>query len=113
AGKSTFHAEALSGIGLPLINADEIALDISTRTARAVDDLAYEAMHRAETLRAELVDQRLSFIMETVLSDTQGAKLAFFATRRPRAISRSSSTFLSSRNLISSQPTMPNRTGPD
>lgn len=36
-------------------------------------------MHRAEALREELVGQRLSFIMETVLSDTQGAKLAFFA----------------------------------
>lgn len=49
AGKSTFHAEALSGTGIPLVNADEVARD------------------------------RVSFVMETVLSDTQGAKLAFFA----------------------------------
>jgi predicted ABC-type ATPase len=79
AGKSTFYAEALSGAGLPFINADEIALDLSIRTGRAVGDVAYEGMHRAETLREELVGQRLSFIMETVLPDTQGAKLAFFA----------------------------------
>jgi predicted ABC-type ATPase len=79
AGKSTFYAEALSGTGLAFVNADEIASDLSIRTGSALGDVAYEAMQRAEILRNELVDQRSPFIMETVLSDTRGAKLAFFA----------------------------------
>jgi predicted ABC-type ATPase len=79
AGKSTFYTEALAGIGLPFVNADAIARDISLFSGRATGDLAYEAMHRAEALREELVAQRLSFVMETVLSDTKGAKLEFIA----------------------------------
>jgi predicted ABC-type ATPase len=79
AGKSTFYAEALSAVDCPFVNADEIARALSVTTGRAAADLAYEAMHRAEALRADLVSQRLSFIMETVLSDTRGAKLSFFA----------------------------------
>ncbi len=78
-GKSTFHAEALSSTGMPFVNADEIARDLSVKSGRDMADLAYEAMHRAETLRRDLLRQRASFIMETVLSDSQGAKLAFFA----------------------------------
>lgn len=80
AGKSTFYAESLSGTGLPFVNADEIARDLSIYTGRAMGDLAYEAMHRAETLRRELVDLRVSFIMETVLSDSRGDKLGFFTS---------------------------------
>jgi len=78
AGKSTFHAEALSGTGYPFINADEIARDLAIWSGRAAADLAYDAMRRADELRNDLVELRASFIMETVLSDTKGAKLAFF-----------------------------------
>jgi predicted ABC-type ATPase len=79
AGKSTFHAEALSGIGYPSINADDIARNLAIWSGGAASDLAYEAMRRAEKLRDDLIEERVSFIMETVLSDTKGAKLAFFA----------------------------------
>lgn len=79
AGKSTFHAEALSSTGIPFVNADEIARDLSVKSGRNMADLAYEAMQRAEGLRRDLLRQRASFIMETVLSDSQGAKLAFFS----------------------------------
>lgn len=79
AGKSTFHSEALSGTGIPFVNADEIARDLAARSGGSVAELAYEAMHRADALRRDLLRQRASFVMETVLSDTQGAKLAFFA----------------------------------
>lgn len=79
AGKSTFCAEALSGIGFPVVNADDIARQLSNVSGRPIGDLAYEAMRRADDLRNDLVAQRLSFIMETVLSDSQGAKLDFFS----------------------------------
>ncbi len=79
AGKSTFHAEALSGTGYPFVNADNIARDLSVWSGRPIGDLAYEAMQRADALRNDLVEQRVSFIMETVLSDSQGEKLAFLS----------------------------------
>jgi predicted ABC-type ATPase len=79
AGKSTFYTEALSGTGYPLVNADEIARVLSNRFARPIDELAYEAMDRADKLRNDLVAQRVSFITETVLSDPKGAKLDFFS----------------------------------
>jgi predicted ABC-type ATPase len=79
AGKSTFYAQALAAVDLPFVNADEIANTLSLNTSRKVEDLAYDAMHRAEALRTDLVSQRQSFIMETVLSDSRGEKLAFFA----------------------------------
>jgi predicted ABC-type ATPase len=50
---------------------------MAEKTGRSIPDLAYEAMHQAATLRADLVTHRQSFIMETVLSDAQGAKLDF------------------------------------
>jgi predicted ABC-type ATPase len=81
-GKSTFHAEALSGTGYPFVNADNIARDLSVWSGRPIGELAYEAMHRADALRRNLVEQRVSFIMETVLSDSQGAKLTFLSEAR-------------------------------
>lgn len=79
AGKSTFYAEALSGTGYPLVNADDIARELSIWSDRPIGELAYEAMRRADELRNDLVARRVSFITETVLSDSQGAKLAFFS----------------------------------
>jgi predicted ABC-type ATPase len=79
AGKSTFQRRYLKRFGYPFINADEIA------KALFGDDAAhhaYEAMHIAESLRRDHLDRGVSFIMETVLSDTEGAKLAFFMHAR-------------------------------
>ena len=78
AGKSTFYRHALGDYGIPFINADEIARQIRGHYIAADDPLAYEAMGLAEQERQRLVAERRSFIMETVLSDPEGAKLAFF-----------------------------------
>jgi predicted ABC-type ATPase len=78
AGKSTFFTEALAQTDLPFINADEIARALAEVGNDAVSGHAYEAMKLADDIRMDLVKRRESFIMETVLSDTQGAKLGFF-----------------------------------
>jgi predicted ABC-type ATPase len=74
AGKSTFYRHHLAALALPFINADEIA---RTLHPEAPEAHSYEAMLLAEQLRQDLVAQHQSFCMETVLSDTQGAKLGF------------------------------------
>ena len=74
AGKSTYYRTALSNIGLPFINADELAAAMRPADPGAV---GYEAMRVAEGRRDEAVRNRHSFIMETVLSDPHGAKLSF------------------------------------
>jgi predicted ABC-type ATPase len=78
AGKSTFYQHALAHTGLPFVNADEIARQIRGHYIAADDPLAYEAMRLADEERQRLIAARHSFIMETVLSDEQGAKLKFF-----------------------------------
>ena len=75
AGKSTFYARHLKFTSMRFVNADEIAKILRPDDPGAI---AYEAMHVAEALRRDLFEQRQSFCMETVLSDTQGAKLGFF-----------------------------------
>jgi predicted ABC-type ATPase len=77
-GKSTLYKELLTTYQLPLVNADEIGRQISGRYLSADDPFAYEAMKMADKTRYDLVHLRRSFIMETVLSDTVGSKLAFF-----------------------------------
>jgi predicted ABC-type ATPase len=79
AGKSTYYRLALATTGLPFVNADEIAKSMRPSDPGSV---AYEAMRRAEALREDMLSRRESFIMETVLSDTQGAKLALFRRAR-------------------------------
>lgn len=69
AGKTTFYFAHLRPAGLRLVNADVLARELE------VD--AYEAAHLAAALRAELVRQRESFVMETVFSDPVGDKLGF------------------------------------
>ncbi|MFN7333067.1 MAG: zeta toxin family protein [bacterium] len=66
-GKSTFYESFLSDAGLRFINADELSasLDLSP----------YEAAELATSVRRELVNQRESFIFETVLSDPIGEKV--------------------------------------
>ena len=79
AGKSTFYRHALQHTALPFVNADVIAQRMNPQDRGT---LAYEAMHAAEAARRALFEARESFVMETVLSDTQGAKLTFFREAR-------------------------------
>ena len=69
AGKTTFYKVFLRETGLPFVNADEISreLDLDPYTAAAV----------AAEIRRQLVQQRESFIFETVLSDPVGEKVSF------------------------------------
>lgn len=69
AGKSTFFEAHLKSSGLRFLNADAVAREL------AVD--AYEAARMMAALRTELVNQRESFIFETVFSDPVGDKLRF------------------------------------
>ena len=69
AGKSTFFEAHLKSSGLRFLNADVIARELE------VD--AYEAARMIAALRTELVNQRESFIFETVFSDPVGDKLDF------------------------------------
>ena len=72
AGKSSFHATYLRRANLLFINADQISLQTGVS--------AYKAAELAEEWRRGLVEQRDSFVFETVLSDPVGAKLDFLKT---------------------------------
>ncbi len=69
AGKSTFFQAHLQPAGLRFINADDLARELGTG--------AYEAAELANQLRRALVEQRESFVFETVLSDPVGDKVNF------------------------------------
>jgi len=69
AGKTTLYRAFLQDRGLPFINADQLALQLTLG--------AYEAAALAEAMRYRLLEERVSFISETVFSDPAGAKLAF------------------------------------
>ena len=69
AGKTTFYRAYLQDRGLPFINADQLALQLTLG--------AYEAAELAAEMRYRLLEERVSFITETVFSDPAGAKLAF------------------------------------
>lgn len=68
AGKTTFYRAFLQDRGLPFINADQLALRLSLG--------AYEAAEIAEAMRYRLLEERVSFITESVFSDPAGAKRA-------------------------------------
>lgn len=68
AGKSTFFHAHLAGVGLRFINADDLAAEMGLGP--------YEAAGLAASLRVSLIEQRESFVFETVLSDPVGAKVA-------------------------------------
>ncbi|WP_153556681.1 zeta toxin family protein [Roseimaritima sediminicola] len=67
AGKSTFYEAFLADCGLRFINADVIAA--------ALEISSYEAAEVAAAMRTVLVNQRESFVFETVLSDPVGEKV--------------------------------------
>ena len=69
AGKTTFYHAHLQPAGLRFVNADVFA--------RELDLEPYAAAKGADALRRELVNQRESFVFETVFSDPVGDKLAF------------------------------------
>ena len=69
AGKTTFYHAHLKPSALRFLNADVLA--------RELDIDAYAAARIVARLRDELVEQRESFVFETVFSDPVGSKLAF------------------------------------
>ena len=69
AGKTTFYQAHLKAAGLRFVNADTIA--------RELDLDPYAAARTAAAIRQELINQRESFVFETVFSDPVGDKIAF------------------------------------
>jgi len=69
AGKTTFYHAHIQPAGLRFVNADVLA--------RELDMDAYTAARVADSIRRELVKQRVSFVFETVFSDPVGDKLTF------------------------------------
>jgi predicted ABC-type ATPase len=69
AGKTTFYHAHLQPAGLRFVNADVLARELNLDP--------YAAARVADVLRRQLVEQRESFVFETVFSDPVGDKLAF------------------------------------
>jgi predicted ABC-type ATPase len=69
AGKTTFFRTYLQPSGLRFVNADLMARELG------IDP--YKAARLADSVRRQLVEQRESFIFETVFSDPVGDKLEF------------------------------------
>ncbi len=69
AGKSTFYQTHLADTELRFLNADQLALELNLGP--------YEAAKIAAALRQVLIENRESFIFETVLSDPVGEKVDF------------------------------------
>ena len=69
AGKSSFYRAYLRESGLRFMNADILARELH------ID--AYRAAQLASEVRKHLIEQRESFIFETVFSDPVGDKLEF------------------------------------
>ncbi len=69
AGKTTFYHSHLQPAGLRFVNADLLARELNLDP--------YAAAKVADALRRELVNQRESFVFETVFSDPVGDKLSF------------------------------------
>lgn len=69
AGKTTFHHAHLRPAGLRFVNADVLARELNLGP--------YAAAAVAAAVRHQLVEQRESFVFETVFSDPVGDKLAF------------------------------------
>ena len=71
AGKTTFHDAHHRAAGLRFVNADDIARTL------VID--SYAAGEAAREVRRALVEERESFVFETVLSDPAGGKVAFLS----------------------------------
>jgi predicted ABC-type ATPase len=77
AGKSTFYRLYLEPLGLPFINADNIARQLYPQASEAH---SYEAARLAEQMRNEMLLSGASFCFETVYSHP--AKIDFVARAR-------------------------------
>jgi predicted ABC-type ATPase len=69
AGKTTFYHAHLRAAGLRFVNADNLARELGLGV--------YEAARVADAVRRELLNQRESFVFETVFSDPVGEKMTF------------------------------------
>ena len=69
AGKSTFYAAHLQRLGLDFVNADLLVATLGLTVA--------EGAEAADALRGTYLEERRSFVTETVFSDPAGAKLQF------------------------------------
>ena len=69
AGKTTFYGAHLARAGLRFVNADDLARELRLGP--------YDAAEAAKQAREALVEQRESFVFETVFSDPVGDKLEF------------------------------------
>lgn len=76
AGKTSFYRAYLSFSGLRFVNADVLAQELKLD--------AYSAVRLADGVRRQLVEQRASFIFETVFSDRVGEKLGFLKETEAR-----------------------------
>ncbi|MCE2746487.1 MAG: AAA family ATPase [Burkholderiales bacterium] len=65
AGKTTFYRTQLKPLGMPFVNADDIARDVFPQSPEAH---SYEAAKIAENLRNSLLEQGKNFCFETVFS---------------------------------------------
>lgn len=74
AGKSTFYQQRLKPLGLPFINADNIAKDVFPE---APEEHSYLAAQIAEKMRVEKLSSGKSFCFETVFSHP--SKIDFIA----------------------------------
>jgi predicted ABC-type ATPase len=79
AGKSTFVEAFIKPTTIRIVNPDDIARALSPE---APDAVAYEAAQAAETVRRDLLSRGVSFCMETVFSDREGAKVTFLREAR-------------------------------
>jgi predicted ABC-type ATPase len=81
AGKSTFVQHFLQPLEIALVNPDAIARVLFPDAPPAA---AYEAARAADLVRADLLDRGVSFCMETVFSDPEGAKVEFLRDAQNR-----------------------------
>ncbi|MES2307695.1 MAG: zeta toxin family protein [Verrucomicrobiota bacterium] len=68
AGKSTFYEDRLKPLGLPFINADHIAATLDPKNATHSDEISLQAQKLAEQLRTHHLQEKKSFVSETVFS---------------------------------------------
>ena len=74
AGKTTFYRTQLQPLGMPFVNADDIARDVFPQ---APEEHSYDAAKIAENLRNSLLEQGKNFCFETVFSHP--SKIDFIA----------------------------------
>ncbi len=81
AGKSTFVQEILQPLEIALVNPDALARVLFPDAPPVA---AYEAARAADLVRADLIERGVSFCMETVFSDPEGAKVEFLRDAQQR-----------------------------